>query len=315
VKSMKVPTPDDLRGVFAVPPLARQNDSKRSIDFEQNNRIVKHIVSGGISRLLYGGNAFLYHSTLSEFESLLEWLSGSSDQLWMIPSIGPSFGRALEQADLLRKHSFAVAMILPCGDPRDAVGLEQGYREIADVAGAKLIVYLKDECNFGPQREAGLDAVARLVDDGVCVGIKYAVVRDDPSQDSYLEALLARVDRKHVVSGIGERPAVVHVRDWKLQGFTTGSGCIAPRLSQQLFERLNTNDYAKAEKLREKFLPLEDLRDMWGPARVLHHATELAGIAQTGSIRPYVSALSAEQIDTLAPVVKKLVSEHMSDEL
>jgi dihydrodipicolinate synthase/N-acetylneuraminate lyase len=265
--------------------------------------------------VLYGGNAFLYHSTLSEFESLLEWLTGSSDQLWMIPSIGPSFGRALEQADLLRKHSFAVAMMLPCGDPRDAAGLEQGYREIADVAGAKLIVYLKDENNFGPGREPGLDAVARLVDDGVCVGIKYAVVRDDPSHDSYLEALLARVDRKHVISGIGERPALVHVRDWKLQGFTTGSGCIAPRLSQQLFERLNTNDYAEAEAIREKFLPLEDLRDMWGPARVLHHATELAGIAQTGSIRPYVSALSAEQIDALAPVVQKLVSEHMSDEL
>jgi len=49
---------------------------------------------------------------------------------------------------------------------------------------------------------------------------------------------------------------------------------------------------------------------MWGPARVLHHATELAGIAQTGSISPYVSALSAEQIDTLAPVVQKLVSEN-----
>ena len=306
---MKSLSPDDLRGVFAVPPLARRNDSKRSIDFDQNERIVKHIASGGLSRLLYGGNAFLYHSTLSEFESLLEWLSGSSDQLWMIPSIGPSFGRALEQADLLRKHSFAVAMMLPCGDPRDAVGLEQGYREIADVAGAKLIVYLKDETNFGPGREAGLDAVARLVDDGVCIGIKYAVVRDDPSHDSYLEGLLARVDRKQVVSGIGERPAIVHVRDWKLQGFTTGSGCIAPRLSQQLFERLTTYDYVKAEEIREKFLPLEDLRDMWGPARVLHHATELAGIAQTGSIRPYISALSGEQIDTLAPVVQKLSDE------
>jgi len=246
---------------------------------------------------------------------LLEWLSGLSDELWMIPSIGPSFGRALEQAELLSKHSIQIAMMLPCGDPRDAAGLEKGYREIADVAHAKLIVYLKDENNFGLDREAGLDAVARLVDDGVCVGIKYAVVRDDPSRDSYLEALLARVDRKYVISGIGERPAVVHVRDWKISGFTTGSGCVAPRLSQQLFERLNSNDYAEAEAIREKFLPLEDLRDMWGPARVLHHATELAGIAQTGSIRPYVSALSAEQIDALAPVVQKLVSEHMSDEL
>ena len=29
-------------------------------------------------------------------------------------------------------------------------------------------------------------------------------------------------------------------------------------------------------------MPLEDLRDAWGPARVLHHATELAGVARTG---------------------------------
>jgi dihydrodipicolinate synthase/N-acetylneuraminate lyase len=312
---MKPLKSDDLRGVFAVPPLARLNHSKRSIDFDQNDRIVKHIVSGGISRLLYGGNAFLYHATLSEFESLLEWLSSLSEQLWLIPSIGPSFGRALEQAELLRKHSFPIAMMLPCGDPRDAAGLEQGYREIADAASAKLIVYLKDENNFGSNREAGLDAVARLVDDGLCVGIKYAVVRDDPSQDSYLEALLTRVDRKHVISGIGEPPAVVHVRDWKLSGFTTGSGCIAPRLSQDLFETLNTNHYTRAEGIREEFLPLEDLRDMWGPARVLHQATELAGIAETGSIPPYVSALTAEQTATLAPVVQRLMYQNMSDEL
>jgi len=312
---MKALTLDDLHGVFAVPPLARRDDSKRTIDFDQNERIVRHIVDGGISRLLYGGNAFLYHATLSDFESLLELLSGLSDQLWLIPSLGPSFGRALDQADLLRKHSCEVAMMLPCGDPRDAAGLEKGYREIAEIAGAKLIVYLKDENNFGHNREAGLDAVARLVDDGLCVGIKYAVVRDDPSHDSYLEALLARVDRKFVISGIGERPAVVHVRDWKLQGFTTGSGCIAPRLSQRLFESLNVDDFAKAEAIREKFLPLEDLRDNWGPARVLHHATELAGIAETGSIPPYVSALTFEQTATIAPVAQRLVSANMSDAL
>ena len=29
-------------------------------------------------------------------------------------------------------------------------------------------------------------------------------------------------------------------------------------------------------------MPLEDLRDAWGPARVLHTRTELAGIAATG---------------------------------
>ena len=85
----------DLKGVFAVPPLARRNDTARSIDFVENERIVKHISSGGISRFIYGGNAFLYHIELAEFEALLEWLSGFSDETWVIPSIGPAYGRAL----------------------------------------------------------------------------------------------------------------------------------------------------------------------------------------------------------------------------
>lgn len=300
----------DLNGVFAVPPLARRNNSARSIDFVENERIVRHISKGGISRLIYGGNAFLYHIALAEFEALLEWLSGLSNEHWVIPSVGPAYGRALDQAAIVRKHRFTTVMVLPCADPRDANGLERGYREIAAAAGARLIVYIKDETNFGADKEAGLDAVARLVDDGVCIGIKYAVVREDPSHDAYLEALLARVDRCYVISGIGERPAVVHLRDWKLHGFTTGSGCIAPRLSQTLFDACAREDFQAATDARNRFLPLEDLRDAWGPARVLHHATELAGISKTGPITPYVSLLADHELETLAPVAQVLATNH-----
>jgi len=293
-------TPDSLRGVFAVPPLAR--DDQGAIDFTQNEQIVKYITSGGITRLIYGGNAFIYHIQLPEFDALLEWLSSLSEDLWLIPSIGPSFGRAMDQAASLRRYQFPCAMILPCSDPRDALGLERGYREIAAAGNTRLIIYLKEEHNFGANKELGLDAVARLVDDGICVGIKYAVVRDDPAQDPYLEALLTRVDRKFVISGIGERPAVTHLRDWQLPGFTTGSGCIAPKHSQNLFEACQVDDFATALKVRAHFIPLEDLRDAWGPARVLHHATELAGIARTGPIAPYISLLSAQQVSELAPI-------------
>ncbi len=302
-------SPEDLRGVFAVPPLARQRDATRSLNLAQNDLIVRHVIGGGITRLIYGGNAFLYHTTLAEFEELLEWLAGFSDQLWVIPSIGPSYGRAMDQAQLLRKFQFPCVMVLPCSDPSDSAGLERGYRDIAEAADAELIIYLKDERNFGVNRESGLDAVARLVDDGVCAGVKYAVVRDDPARDAYLEALLSRVDRKFVISGIGERPAVVHLRDWKLPGFTTGSGCIAPRLSQMLFEACTRPNFDEAEALRSEFISLEDLRDEWGPAKVLHSAIELVGIAQTGEIPPYVSGLSEEQrllLETVASELKKL---------
>gem|GEM_PF-50508 len=291
-------TPDSLRGVFAVPPLAR--NEKGAIDFTQNERIVRHIAEGGITRLIYGGNAFIYHIQLHEFDALLEWLNSLTDDLWLIPSIGPSFGRAMDQAAILRRYQFPCAMLLPCSDPRDALGLERGYREIAAASNTKLIIYLKDETNFGADKELGLDAVARLVNDGVCLGIKYAVIREDPAHDRYLESLLTRIDRKFVISGIGERPAVVHLRDWKLPGFTTGSGCIAPAKSQQIFLACQNGDYDTATRIRSHFLPLEDLRDAWGPARVLHHATDLAGIAQTGPIAPYVSMLNAQQVGELA---------------
>ena len=297
---------DDVWGVYSVPPLPRKNDSQRTLDFDAAEQLAAHIHRGGITKFLYGGNAFLYHVTLNEFEALLDWLNGFAADRMPIPSIGPSFGRAVDQAKLLRRYSFSCAMMLPCNDPRDARGLEAGLREIADAAGMPLIVYLKSDDAFGSDKECGLDAVARLVDDGVCAAIKYAVVLDHPEDDPYLTSLLRRVDRKRVVSGMGERPAIVHLRDFALGGLTTGSGCIAPFMCTSLFEACKSQQWSAATALRAEFMPLEDLRDAWGPARVLHHAIELAGVAPGGPIPPYVSALSAEQIAKLAPVARRL---------
>src|ERR1700730_726294 len=300
----------DFHGVLAVPTLSRKNDSRRAIDFAQNDRLVRHMADGGITRLIYGGNALLYHITLADYQELLDWLSGLSFDGVVIPSVGPSYGRAMDQALLLRKHRFPCALALPCGDPRDALGLEQGLREIADACETPLLAYLKDENNFGADKEAGLDAVARLIDSGVFVGIKYAVVRDDPSKDKYLESLLRRVDRSKVISGIGERPAICHLRDFGLNGFTTGSGCIAPRLSNEIFEACSRGDYGAAQTLRAEFLPLEDLRDAWGPSKVLHFATALAGLSGTGPILPYSSPLSAEQLEQLKGVAQALLARN-----
>jgi dihydrodipicolinate synthase/N-acetylneuraminate lyase len=298
--------PQKLAGVFAVPPLPRRADGRRSLNFDAAECVARHIEAGGITRYLYGGNAFLYHITLDDYEALIDWLSGFAETRWPIPSLGPSFGRALDQARLLKRHAFPTSMLLPCNDPRDPRGMETGVREIAEACGTPLIVYLKSEDGFGSDKQAGLDAIGRLVDDGVAVAIKYAIVLDDPRRDPYLEGLLRRVDRHRVISGMGERPAIVHLRDFELPGMTTGSGCVAPRLCTALFDRANGRDWSGAEELRSAFMPLEDLRDAWGPARVLHHATELAGIAPTGPIPPYVSALAPARIQELAPVAREL---------
>lgn len=298
--------PATLKGVFAVPPLPRKRDRRRPLDFDAAECVARHIEAGGVTRFLYGGNAFLYHITLGEYEALLGWLAAFPASRLAIPSIGPSFGRAMDQAPLVRRHAFRAVMALPCGDPRDAEGMEAGLREIADAAGTPLVLYLKSEDGFGADREAGLDAVGHLMKDGIAVAIKYAVVRDDPRDDRYLDGLLRRVDRERIVSGMGERPAIVHMRDAGLPGFTTGSGCIAPAACSRLFEACTAQDWERADALRALFMPLEDIRDALGPARVLHHATELAGIAPAGPIPPFVSPLARPELDRLAPVARAL---------
>lgn len=307
-------TPADWRSIFAVPPLAWQEGSPRTLDLDANQRIVDHIAAGGITRFLYGGNAHLHHLPLRDYEVLLEWLSGQSDRLWMIPSAGPSYGRAIDQASLLRTYDFPCVMLLPCHDPRDAAGLERGLREIAEAASTKLILYLKEEDDFGVDWEAGLDVVARLVEEGVCTGVKYAVVRPDPNDDPYLEALLQRVDRQRVLSGMGEPPVVEHLRDWSLPGFTTGSGCLQPHLCHALLEAAQRQDFERVEALRSVFMPLEELRAAWGASRVLHEAVALSGVAPTGAVPPFLSPLTAAQRQQLKPVARALVAQHLSSQ-
>lgn len=296
----------DRNGVLAVPPLCRREDG--TIDWAQSTRVVEHLVSGGIRRLMYGGNAFLYHITLAEYEELLAWLSALAGDLWLIPSVGPSYGRMIDQVAIVKRHKFPCVMALPCADPRDAAGIEVGLRRFVDQAGVPLIVYLKEENNFGADLNAGLDAVARLVRDGYCVGIKYAVVRQDPSVDAYLTGLLERVDRELVISGIGERPAITHLEKFGLIGFTSGSVCVAPARTQRLYELLRAGQ--NAESVRSEFLPLEDKRDAWGPARVLHAAVELAGIANTGPVPPFITGLNAAQREQLAPIATELYGRY-----
>jgi 4-hydroxy-tetrahydrodipicolinate synthase len=295
-----------LDTVFAVPPLPRKSDARRTIDLDAAEKVARHIETGGITHLLYGGNAFLYHATTEDFDTLVGWLASMPPPRVPIPSIGPSFGRAMDQARVIARHRFQAAMMLPCGDPRDPKGLEAGYRDIAQAAGIPLIIYLKSEDAFGPDRAAGLESIGRLLDDGVAVAIKYAVVLQHPKADGYLGALLWRVDNGRVVSGMGERPAIAHLQDFKLAGMTTGSGCIAPRTCRAFYDACRRRDWTAAEQLREHFMPLEDLRDELGPARVLHHATECAGIAPTGPIPPYISPLAEGHLTRLAPVARAL---------
>lgn len=291
---------DDLRAsVLAVPPLARDADLR--FEPQANQALVRYLEAGGVRTLLYGGNANLYHVSPSEYGGVMEQLAGMvGEDTLLIPSVGPAYGTMMDQAELLRSMAFPTVMVLPQAAPATIPGVATGIRHFAERLGRPVVVYLKQDGYLD------VEHVRQLVDDGLVSAIKYAVVRDDPARDPFLSKLCQAVDTRLVVSGIGERPAVVHLRDFGLASFTSGSVCVAPRRSMALLAALQDGDHQRAGALREAFLPLEDLRDGINPIRVLHEAVTLAGIADMGPLLPLLSGLDQEQRARVAPVARAL---------
>jgi len=295
-------TPADLaRSVIAVPPLARRADL--SLDRDANRAIVRHLEGGGVRSLMYGGNANFYHLGVSDYARTVDALAELvGADTWLLPSAGPDYGKLIDQAAILRTRAFPTAMLLPMTFPFTDAGLAEGIRRFTDALGKPAVVYVKADPYAKPATLGALHREGRLV------AIKYAVVRQDPSRDAYLDAILQELPREIVVSGIGERPAIVHLRDFGLPSFTTGSGCIAPRSSMALLALLKSRRYEEAEKVRADFLPLEDARDALSPIRVLHDAVTLAGVADTGPMLPLMSGLSADERARVAPVARELLA-------
>jgi dihydrodipicolinate synthase/N-acetylneuraminate lyase len=295
-------TPADLSAsVIAVPPLARRADL--SLDPAANRALIRHLEEGGVRTLMYGGNANFYHLPLSEFAATLELVARSvREDTWVIPSAGADYGKLMDQAAILRDLAFPTAMALPFGKPSNDSGVATALRRFADRLGKPIVAYVK---GMGYIEPATLGALAK---DGVICAIKYAIVREHPSDDPYLADLVEQVDRSLIVSGIGERPAIVHWRDYGLRAFTSGSVCVAPRGSMRLLALLKAGRYEEAAKVRAAYIPLEDQRDALGPIRVLHDAVTLAGIAEMGPILPMISNLEASERAVVQPIAKALLA-------
>jgi dihydrodipicolinate synthase/N-acetylneuraminate lyase len=289
------------RSVMAVPPLART--AAGAIDPTGNERIIRHLEAGGVSLLLYGGNANVYHLPLDEYEPLLAMLSATaSAETLVVPAAGPTYGLLLEHAKVIRRHRFQTVMVLPQQGITTSAGVATGVRRFVDAAGVPALLYIKHDGYIEPAD------VARLCRDGIISAIKYATVRPDPAHDPYLRELVGVVDPTMIISGIGEQPAIVHLRDFGLGGFTTGCGCVAPKLSQAMLAAIRGKQWQEAERMRRVFEPLEDLRNAINPIRVLHEAVAAAGIAATGPLQPLLDNVEERHRPAIAAAAQALLA-------
>ena len=287
--------------VLAVPPLARDENDR--ICGKENERLIHHIEGGGVSMLLYGGNANLYHIRPSEYAFMLEMLEAvAAKDTLVIPSVGPSFGLMMDQADILKSTRFPTAMVLPTKAFMTEAGLMNGFRRFVDAFGRPAVLYIKEEGYISPE------GAAELVRDGLVSFIKYAIVRKDTADDDFLDRLVSLVDTPLICSGIGEQPALIHMTKFRLNGYTSGCVCVNPALSQQMLRAITSKDYDLAEKIRRIFLPLEELRNEINPIRVLHEAIALCDIAQTGRHFPLLSGITESTADRVRSAAMELLA-------
>ena len=264
--------------------------------------MLRHLEAGGVTTLLYGGNANFYNIAISEYAAVLDQLETSAAPgTLIIPALGPYFGTAMDQAAILAGRNFPTAMLLPTLAVSHPAGVRAAVLKIVEKLGRPMVLYVKD----GDYVTA--EIARELVAEGAISWIKYAVVRPDPAHDELLAELVQVVDPALIVSGIGEQPAIVHWERFGVRAFTSGCVCVAPRRSQEMLRALQSGDLARAEALREKFRTLETLRNAHGPIPVLHHAVAAAGLAETGPALPLLADLDPHQHAEVAAAAQELL--------
>jgi len=291
--------------VLAVPPVALNPDL--SLNVAANAAQIRHLEAGGVTTLLYGGNANVHNWQVTAFDA---WLTALEDAAgatsWLLPSVGPDWGKLMDEAAILKHRRFPVAMALPMIAPKTEAGVVRSLEEFVARSGVPLIVYIKADNYIAP------DTLGRLQDQGVVFGIKYAVPRTDIMDDPYLAALVATLGRERIVSGFGEPPALPHVIDFGLTGFTAGCVCIAPFLSTVFRKALQAGDRDGAIRALEPFLELEALRERLGAIAVLHYAVTQTGIADMGPILPTLSLPDTREHAAIAAAARRLYDAEMA---
>ncbi len=302
---MKIDYSELARSVLAVPPFALTRDLE--IDSQANAALIRHMEGGGVSTLLYGGNANVHNWPVSRFADWLDALESATGQdTWLIPSVGPGWGKLLDEAAILKHRRYPAAMVLPMIAPQTPDGVLYGIESFVERSGVPLIVYIKTD-QYVPAK-----AIGRLAEQGVVFGIKYAVPRKDLAEDAYLVELIEAVGRERIVSGFGEPPAFPHLTQFKLAGFTAGCVCIAPYLSMSYLRALQKGDTAEAKRLLEFFNPLEAIREKGNPIRVLHTAVTLSGVADMGPILPLLTEADPALHGEIKSAAKALLAAEMT---
>ena len=236
----------DLAGsVLAVPPLARNADL--TLNKAANAALIKHIEARGRhDAALRRQRQLLQHRPVRiRARSLDGWPRWRRPGTWVIPSVGPGLrqdagpGGGAEEPQVPHRHG--AADDLP-DDPRwggdRAAPLRRGLRQ-AD--------HRLHQGRGLPDARGGQAAWSTTAWWRPSNTPSSAPTR---ARTRSCRKLVELVDRRYIVSGIGERPVITHLRDFGLQRLHLGLGLRGgPRGSTQILTACKRKDWDTAAKI------------------------------------------------------------------
>jgi len=294
---LKQITRADCADVLVVAITPRNPD--RTIDHDGIRGNVRHLIEHGVNVIMPEcGTGLVYDATLEEYEAVVAtFIEAAGDAAFVVPGIGPGFGRSLEMGAIARSLNASGVMIMPIVGPGSPAGVLDGLGHVVETVDLPTVLY---------QRRADImpaDVVVSLCRmDGV-VGLKYSV----NDLDLFAEINDRAGEAAAMACGMAEDPCVDYLKAGAV-GFSSGMANFVPRLSLELLRSFKAGEVSEAERIRNGMVPFEDFRGEDGArysASALHAAMNVSGLAG-GPVIPFAEDVAEEDLPRVEGMLGRL---------
>jgi 4-hydroxy-tetrahydrodipicolinate synthase len=275
-----------LATVQFVPPSPMSSDTERLLP-ELLEQLLRRMINAGARVLLPAAGTGEFHSLSAEevIECVRVTCDVADSDCTVVAPVGLSLQHAIRIGQASAELGAAALLVMPPVHPYVGdEGFADYLRAIADATSLPLLTYKRSAAPSD-----GL--LLKLAEEGYLAGVKYAV----NDVDAVTRFVQATDGRLAVYCGTAERYAPFFMLAGA-EGYTSGAGCVCPRLTLALHAALAGHDYLTAMDLLRVIRPIEDYRARQADAlniTLVKFAVELTGLP-FGPPRPPQARLSAE---------------------
>ncbi len=298
-----MPKPLDLARlatVQIVPPTPFTADGTR-LATDALTALTKRLVQAGVQVLLPAAGTGEFHSLTADevVEGVRVTRAAAGPEAIVVGPVGLGLPHALACArGAVEAGADALLVMPPIHNYLSDAGFRDYFQALAAAAPLPLLAYKK-----GPVPSDKL--LLELGTGGRLVGVKYAV----NEVDTFAKFAAAR-GNLGVYCGTAERWAPYFMLAGA-QGYTSGAGNLAPRLTLAMHRALAAGEYAEAMRLMNLLRPIEDYRARDGDSfniTLLKYALSLTGL-DFGSPRPPMRKLTAAEETEIKKIVEPILAE------